>query len=424
MTNRYAPRIIDRELDELLAGLPAIAIDGAKGVGKTATARQRANTTYPLDDPTMFALIQGQLSRLVQGDEPILIDEYQRYPASWDLVRRAVDSDNRAGRFLLTGSATEASPTTHSGAGRIVTRRMRPMSLPERQVTASTVSLAALLEGNAPITGDTTFTLSDYTHEIVRGGFPGMRHLSDRLNRVALESYARLIVDRDVPEAGLGIRNPAALTSWLTALAAATGTTTTYERLREAANPGHGNPPAKSTTGPWQNALERTFVSDPLPEWSPGLNHLGRLAKSAKHFLVDPALACILLDVDEDDLLTGQEAGPPVPRDGTLLGAMFEALAGLTIRVCAQAADAGVGHMRRESGDHEVDFVVTGRKRHHLAIEVKLAEVPTARDARHLLWLKERMGDDLTDTVLVTTGRSAYRRADGIAVVPLALLGP
>lgn len=132
----------------------------------------------------------------------------------------------------------------------------------------------------------------------------------------------------------------------------------------------------------------------------------------------------ILLDVDEDDLLTGQEAGPPVPRDGTLLGAMFEALAGLTIRVCAQAADAGVGHMRRESGDHEVDFVVTGRKRHHLAIEVKLAEVPTARDARHLLWLKERMGDDLTDTVLVTTGRSAYRRADGIAVVPLALLGP
>jgi len=424
MASRYVPRVVDRELDRLLPGLPAIAIDGAKGVGKTATAQQRAVTTYQLDDPATLAVAQGQLSRLVEGVEPILIDEWQRFPAAWDLVRRAVDSDNRAGRFLLTGSATAANPTTHSGAGRIVTRRMRPMSLPERQVASPTVSLAELLAGKASIAGDADLTLTDYTHEIVRGGFPGMRHLSDDLNSAALRSYARLVVDRDVPEAGLGIRNPAALTAWLTALAAATGTITSYERLREAASPGRGNPPAKSTTGPWQNALERTFVSDPLPAWSPGLNHLGRLAKSAKHYLVDPALACSLLDVDEDDLLAGREGGPAVPRDGTLLGAMFEALAGLTIRVAAQAADASVGHLRRESGDHEVDFVVSGRRRRHLAIEVKLAEVPAARDARHLLWLKARMGDDLTDMVLLTTGRTAYRRPDGIAVVPLALLGP
>lgn len=424
MVDSYLPRILDRELDQLLGGLPAIAIDGAKGVGKTATARQRARTIHQLDDPTTFAVIQGQLSRLVEGTEPILIDEYQRYPPSWDLVRRAVDADHRAGRFLLTGSATAANPTTHSGAGRIVTRRMRPMSLPERQVTTPTVSLAALLAGDAAISGDTDLTLTDYTHEIVRGGFPGMRHLDDRLNSAAMESYARLVVDRDVPEAGLGIRNPAALTAWLTALAAATATTTSYERLREAATPGRGNPPAKSTTGPWQNALERTFISDPLPAWSPNLNHLGRLSKSAKHYLVDPGLACSLLDIDEDDLLAGRDGGIPVPRDGTLLGAMFEALAGLTIRVAAQAADAGVGHMRRESGDHEVDFVVTGRKRRHLAIEVKLAEVPSTKDARHLRWLKDRLGDDLTDMMILTTGRTAYRQADGIAVVPLALLGP
>jgi hypothetical protein len=424
MISAYAPRVIDRELDQLLAGLAAVAIEGAKGVGKTATAAQRAATTYQLDDPATFAVVQGQLSRLMEGDEPILIDKYQRYPAAWDLVRRAVDADNRAGRFLLTGSATAANPTTHSGAGRIVTRRMRPMSLSERRVAQPTVSLAELLAGEATLAGNTDLTLTDYTHEIVRGGFPGMRHLNDALNGAALQSYARLVVDRDVPEAGLGIRNPAALTAWLTALAAATATTTTYERLREAASPGRGNPPAKSTTGPWQNALERTFVYDPLPAWSPGRNHLGRLAKSPKHYLVDPALACSLLDVDEDDLLAGRDGGPALPRDGTLLGAMFEALAGLTIRVAAQAADASVGHMRRESGDHEVDFIVAGRRRRHLAIEVKLAEVPTARDARHLLWLKERMGEDLTDMLFLTTGRAAYRRPDGIAVVPLALLGP
>lgn len=424
MASPYTPRVIDRELDRLMAGLPAVAIEGAKGVGKTATAAQRAATTYRLDDPATLAVAQAQLSRLAEGAEPILIDEHQRYPAAWDLVRRAVDADNRPGRFLLTGSATAANPTTHSGAGRVVTRRMRPLSLPERRLAQPTVSLAELLDGRATISGETDLTLADYTHEIVRGGFPGMRHLDDALNDVALRSYARLVVDRDVPEAGLGVRNPAALTSWLTALAAATATTTTYERLREAASPGRGNPPARSTTGPWQNALERAFVYDPLPAWSPGMNHLGRLAKSAKHYLVDPALACALLDVDEDHLLTGRDAGPAVPRDGTLLGAMFEALAGLTVRVAAQAADASVGHLRRESGDHEVDFVVAGRLRRHLALEVKLAEVPTARDTRHLLWLKERMGEDLTDMVLVTTGRTAYRRPDGIAVVPLALLGP
>ncbi|MHB1740555.1 MAG: ATP-binding protein, partial [Actinomycetes bacterium] len=358
------------------------------------------------------------------GEEPILIDEHQRYAPSWDLVRRSVDDDNRPGRFILTGSASVAAPATHSGAGRIVSLRMRPMTLPERQVTDPTVSLAALLSGANTIEGRTAFTLEDYTSEIVRSGLPGVRSLPDRSFRPALASYARLIVDRDVSEAGVGIRNPRALTAWLAALAGATATVTTGERLREAATPGHGNPPARSTTLPWQSALERTYASDPLPAWTPGFNHLGRLTKTPKHHLLDPGLTCAVLNLDEDDLLAGRDAGPSIPRDGTFLGALFESLAALSLRVFAQAAEASVGHMRREGGDHEVDFVVAGRHRRHVALDAKLAEVVDDHDVRHLLWLRDRLGPDLTDMVILTTGHDAYRRQDGVAVVPLALLGP
>ncbi|MHB1740893.1 MAG: AAA family ATPase, partial [Actinomycetes bacterium] len=109
-SSTYLPRVIDGELDDLLTGLPAIAIDGAKGVGKTTTARQRARTIHQLDNPTTYSLIQGRLGRLTEGEEAILIDEHQRYAPSWDLVRRSVDDDNRPGRFILTGSASVAAP--------------------------------------------------------------------------------------------------------------------------------------------------------------------------------------------------------------------------------------------------------------------------------------------------------------------------
>ena len=156
----------------------------------------------------------------------------------------------------------------------------------------------------------------------------------------------------------------------------------------------------------------------------PTRSHLNRLTLSPKHHLADPALAVALLDVDADTLLEGGEGAIAVPRDGTLLGALFESLVALNLRVYAQAAEASVGHLRTKSGDREVDFVVQGRGGRTVAVEVKLAVAVDGRDVRHLLWLKEQLGPGLRDMVILTTGREAYRRPDGIAVVPLALLGP
>lgn len=233
-----------------------------------------------------------------------------------------------------------------------------------------------------------------------------------------------MIVERDVPEAGLGVRNPRQMGAWLWAIAAATSTTTAWETLRDAANPGRADPPARSTTKPWTDALARTWVYDPIPPWQPGFAHLRQLAASPKHHLVDPALACALLNLDVEDLLEGRDPTPALPRDGAFLGGLFESLAALSVRVFAQAAGARVGHLRRRGGDHEIDMVVYGPGRHRVAIEVKLAAAVTDHDVRHLLWLRSLLGDELADTAILTTSRDAYRRRDGVAVVPLALLGP
>jgi len=159
----YSPRLIDIELDEL-RDLPAISLEGPKAVGKTETAARRAVTTFDLDNPELLAIIEADPKRLVStGEPPVFIDEWQRYPPSWDLVRRQVDAD-RSARFLLAGSAAPVEAPLHSGAGRIVTVRMRPMSLAERGLGVSTVRLSDLLDGHECELGGSTELDGIYQH--------------------------------------------------------------------------------------------------------------------------------------------------------------------------------------------------------------------------------------------------------------------
>ena len=125
-----------------------------------------------------------------------------------------------------------------------------------------------------------------------------------------------------------------------------------------------------------------------------------------------------------DALLDGRDVGPPIPRDGILLGALFESLVTLSVRVYAQSSEARVTHLRTTGGHHEVDLIVERDDQRIVAIEVKLTRTVDAHQVRHLVWLRDQLGDDLLDAIVVTTGPEAYRRADGIAVVPAALLGP
>jgi predicted AAA+ superfamily ATPase len=421
----YVPRVIDAELDELLPELPAIALEGAKGVGKTLTATRRAKTVHALDRPGALDLAIADPQRLLNGSPPVLIDEWQRLPTSWDLVRRAVDEDPSASRFLLTGSATPRDPGTHSGAGRIVRMRMRPLALSERLGGSPSVSLATLLSGRRdPIGGNTRFALEDYAREICASGFPGLRGRGERALRAQLDGYLDQIVDRDFRDMDHALRNPDTVRNWLRAYAAATATTASYDAVRDAATPGEAEKPAKATAHIYRDILQRLWILDPLPAWLPTRSHLRRLGGAPRHHLADPALAARLLNADPGALLQAQESQPPAARNATLLGQLFESLVTLDVRVYAQAAEARVRHLRTHAGEHEVDLIVERADHRVLAIEVKLAHTVTDRDVRHLRWLADRLGDDLLDAVVVTTGNDAYRRRDGIAVVPAALLGP
>jgi predicted AAA+ superfamily ATPase len=421
----YLKRILDNELNELQASLSAIALEGPKAVGKTETASRRAATVQALDDPARLALAKADPKRLLEADPPILIDEWQRLPEVWDLVRRAVDSEATPGRYLLTGSASPDGTGTHSGAGRIASIRMRPMSLVERTGTDGSVSLGGLLQGGKPkLSGESEMGLEDYANEIVASGFPAMRDLSDRALRTQLDGYISRIVDRDFPELGHQIRNPSGLRRWMSAYAAASSAAMSFEKIRDAATGGEGEKPSNSAARPYRDALERLWILDPVPAWRPTLRPLSKLTAAPKHQLTDPALAARLLGADVSSLLDGRPLGPPVPRVGSLLGALFESLVTLCVRVYAQDAEATVGHLRTFSGEHEVDLIVRRGDGRVVAIEVKLAPTVGDDDVRQLRWLGGRIGDELLDSVIVTTGTAAYRRSDGIGVVPAALLGP
>jgi predicted AAA+ superfamily ATPase len=302
---------------------------------------------------------------------------------------------------------------------------MRPLSLAERLTEAPTVSLTDVLAGRRPaVSGRTAFGLEDYTDEVLRSGFPGLRGLAGRPLRAQLDSYLQRVVDRDFPELGRPVRNPGALRRWMVAYAAATATTTSFEKIRDASTSGHESKPARTTVQPYREVLERLFVLDEVPGWRPSRNRIAELALPPKHHLADPALAARLLGATEGDLLEGRSPGPRIPRDGTLLGSLFESLVTLSVRVYAEAAEARVGHLRTHRGDHEVDLIVERDDGRVLAMEVKLAVTPGEDSVRHLEWLSRQIGDDLLDAVVITTGEEAYRRPDGIAVIPAALLGP
>lgn len=420
----YSRRLVDDLLDEVFPDLAAIALEGAKGVGKTATASQRAKTVLTLDDPRQREVVDANPDLVTQVPTPVLVDEWQLQPSIWDTIRRAVDHDATGGQFLLAGSAAVAPGVrTHSGAGRIVRVPMRPLTIGERGLVEPTVSLAKLMRGGTDkITGHTELDLAAYTDEILRSGFPGIRGLAERARELQLDSYIARIVDRELPENNMRVRRPRAVGSWLAAYGAATATDASYSVILDSATAGEDDKPARATVDSYREHLQRIFVLDPIPAWVPTFSTLKRLTRTPKHHLVDPALAARLVGVGKEGLLSGQ--GTRVAAStGSWLGALFESLVAQSVRVYAAAQHAEVGHLRTKNTDHEVDLIVEGSDRRVVAIEVKLSATVKDDDVRHLNWLHDQIGPRLADRVVVTTGQYAYRRSDGIAVVPLGLLG-
>jgi len=418
----YRPRLLDDKLSEMLGILPAVSLEGAKGVGKTETATRQAADVFSLDAVSTKENLAADPALVLGGKSPTLIDEWQIVPPVWDVVRRAVDAGAEPGRFLLTGSATlRADARVHSGAGRIVRLLMHPLSFPERELATPSVSLAGLLEGDrAEIGGKTTVTTAEYVDEIIASGMPGIRNAKSAARGYLLDSYIDRIVDRDIIEAGHNVRQPEALRAWLTAYAAATATVSSYATVLDAATAGDSIKPSRATVTGYREALTRIWVLEPLPAWQPTFAHLRRLSQGPKHHLVDPGLAARLVGASADSLIKGSD--PDFPRDGTFLGALFESLVVQTVRVLAGLAGCRVYHFR-DRDNREIDIIVQRPDSRVVAIEVKLAGQIRPRDVATLNWLDAQMPGKVVDKLIINTSDRAFRRPDGVAVVPLALLG-
>lgn len=172
------------------------------------------------------------------------------------------------------------------------------------------------------------------------------------------------------------------------------------------------------------DVLERLWIVEPLPAWLPTRNRLARLSQAPKHHLADPALAARLLGLDAAGLLVGGGPNPTTVRDGPLLGQFFESLVTMCVRVLAQGAEARVFHLCQHGGRREVDLIIQRRDQRVLAVEVKMGGAVGEEDVKNLVWLREQLGEECLDAVVINSGPRAYRRPDGIAVVPAALLGP
>lgn len=417
--NRY----LETWLEEFLPHLPAVMIDGAKGVGKTQTAKRFAKTVKRLDDQSEQVALAANFNRIMTEEPPILLDEWQFLPEVWNRVRQMIDDHTLPGSVILTGSIQSKSPMLHSGAGRIVRIRMRPLSLAERVQAKNSFSLEDCLEGNISEIIDAVSPLGyeDYVREILRSGFPEINQMRSKQRELQLDSYLENIIHREFALQGVTVRHPGKLFSWMQAYASATATSTSYNKMLDATTAGESDKPAKETVIAYREALRSLWLIDDLPFWSDVGSPLGRLKETPKHYLADPALEARLLQLSERDLITGTAKSPHDADYGGITGRLFESLCVMSARTYAANLGARVGYVRTSKGEREVDLVIQKNQK-IVAIEVKLAQVITDHDVRHLNWFEEKVGERVQEKIILTTGDRAYRRPqDRVLVIPAAL---
>lgn len=414
----YRARVVDAELAASLASTGAVLVEGPKACGKTETARQAARSEVLLDvDLRARQAAAIDPSLVLDGATPRLIDEWQREPAIWDHVRRAVDDRGATGQFILTGSAVPPDEETrHIGAMRIIRLRMRPMALSESGHSTGASSLSAVLRGEPVRATDPGLTVRQIADLVSTGGWPGNLGLTVPQAQRRLRGYISEIARADVQRVDGVRRDPQVVTRLLRSLARNVATPAPIKRLRADVNGTDGNL-KEETVSSYLDALARLMIVEDLPAWSPGLRSRTRLrAASVRHF-VDPSLAVAAVRATPARLLA----------DLNWFGFLFEDLVVRDLRVYAQALEAQVYHYRDESG-LEADAIIEMPDGRWAAFEVKLGLGEVNAAAEHLMKLRDRVDTDATGEPLalaVITGTGyGYVRDDGVAVIPIGALCP
>ena len=422
--SNYRPRIADAELAERLAASGAVLVEGARSVGKTATAMQ-ASASHVLLDVDLDAQRMTSIdpAAVLAGSTPRLLDEWQLAPNLWNHVRRAVDARSGRGQFILTGSAVPADDVTrHTGAGRFTRLRMRPMSLFESGHSTGDISLCALLDSEPQRGYAAPIPIARLAERIAVGGWPA--HLGRaatpamRVNRSYLDDVRRT----DVPRLDGRSRDPVRVGRLLQSLARNVATPVSLAKLAADAG-GSGTAMKADTVAGYLDALERLMVVEQQPAWSPHLRSRTTLRSTPVRHFVDPSLAVAAL---------GARASlAKLVADLEFFGFLFESMVIRDLRIYAQAADAEVFHYREKDG-LEVDAVVEADDGRWAAFEIKLGDRWVDAGARNLRRLAKRMassdrGPPAALAVIVPGGYGAVHGERGGAdtgVIPVQALGP
>jgi len=415
----YIPRLCDADLQLALQSSGAVLIEGAKWCGKTSTASKASRSVVYMQDPdnagAYLAMADTKPSLLLKGETPRLIDEWQMAPVLWDAVRFEVDKRGQTGQFILTGSAVPAdNVTAHTGTGRISRLTLRPMSLFESLESNGALSLRTLFDGNQDVEARSELSIEEIAFALCRGGWPAsIKHRGATALRMATD-YVEAVINYDVSRVDNVDKNPDRVRLLLRSLARNIATSATYQTIRsdmEATDISISD----KTINSYINALRRIFVVEDLPAWSPSLRSKTAIRTSAKRHFVDPSIATAVLRTNPDGLL----------KDFQYFGFLFESLCTRDMRVYAQKNDGDVFHYRDKSG-LESDLIVRLRDSRWAAIEVKLGKKQIDEAAENLLTLKARIDEDkmgpASFLMVITGGQYAYRRSDGVLVVPIACL--
>ena len=421
MENKYLKRIADRVLQERLAASGAVLIEGPKWCGKTRTALENSKSHLFMQDPdktiSYLKAADTKPSLLLKGDTPRLLDEWQTAPVLWDAVRFMVDQRGKSGQFILTGSAVpKDNVVQHTGTGRISRLLMRPMSLYESMESNGSVSLKALFDGETEIDNFSTLTIEQIAFAIVRGGWPASIGESEKIALRHAIDYVEAIINADVSRVDGIEKNPVRVRALLRSLSRNISTLATIRTIHDDIAMGDADESiSEKTISQYLGALDRIFVTENLPAWNPALRSKTAIRTSPKRQFVDPSIAAAVMRLTPSRLL----------EDFNYFGFLFESLCDRDLRIYAEAIDGQVFHYRDGSG-LEADAVIALNDGRWAAVEVKLGSKEIEDAAVHLLELKNKVNTEKMrepSFLMILTGTEiAYRREDGVYVVPLGCL--
>lgn len=419
----YKPRIADKLLARKMAGKGAVLIEGPKWCGKTTTAKQQAKSMLNLGDSNVLrqSLQMMELSpiTLLEGDTPRLIDEWQTIPPLWDTIRSEVDRRGDFSQFILTGSSVlpDAESTIHSGTGRFARIKMRPMSRLESGESTGSVSLTKLFEGEPLKPQVNQKGLEDIAYYTCRGGWPQATLLEGEIALDQALDYFDSVVERDIQRVDGVKRNADRSRLLLRSYARHISQQVSYATIKADMLSNDSQTLDEDTVADYIKALKRLFVIEDLEAWNPNIRSKAAIRTSDTRHFVDPSIGTAALGLGPKDLMNDLES----------FGLFFEDLAVRDLRIFADLLDGRLYHYRDSSG-LECDTVLHRRNGTYALIEIKLGgEKAIEEAADSMKQLAEtidhtRMPQPAFLMVLTAVGPYAYRRPDGVFVVPITCL--